>query len=391
MSRCQNRGALVRATLAAMTDAFAVTATDGAARAGVLRTAHGDVPTPAFMPVGTKATVKSVDPDELRALGASIVLGNTYHLHFRPGEELVEELGGLHAFMGWDGPILTDSGGFQVFSLRDTLLELDDDGATFRSVYDGRPERFSPELAARIQERLGSDVAMCLDICLPPGSSRAELEEAVRRTTLWAERQRVLPRAPGQLRFAITQGGLDTELRRRSSEGLVPLDYDGYAIGGLSVGEERTAMFEATTAAAAFLPEEKPRYFMGIGDPEGVIEVISRGVDMFDCVLPTRTARTGSALTWEGRLNLRNARFARDPRPLDESCGCPACTRFTRAYLRHLVNQEEILGLRLLSLHNLRFLIDLVAAARQAIERGELSAWRADALARLRPTTMEQP
>ncbi|HVM56878.1 MAG TPA: tRNA guanosine(34) transglycosylase Tgt [Gaiellaceae bacterium] len=374
-----------------MSDAFTVTATDGPARAGVLRTAHGDVPTPAFMPVGTKATVKSVDPDELRALGAAIVLGNTYHLHFRPGEELVEELGGLHAFMGWDGPILTDSGGFQVFSLRDTLLELDDDGATFRSVYDGRPERFTPELAARIQERLGSDVAMCLDICLPPGGPRSALEEAVRRTTLWAERQRDLPRAPGQLRFAITQGGLDTELRRRSSEQLVPLDFDGYAIGGLSVGEERAAMFEATTAAAAFLPQEKPRYFMGIGDPEGVIEVIRRGVDMFDCVLPTRTARTGSALTWEGRLNLRNARFARDPRPLDERCGCPACTRFSRAYLRHLVNQEEILGLRLLSLHNLRFLIDLVAAARQAIERGELHTWADDALARLRRARMEQP
>ena len=232
---------------------------------------------------------------------------------------------------------------------------------------------------------------MCLDICLPPGGARAELEDAVRRTTLWARRQRDLPRAPGQLRFAITQGGLDDELRRRSSEELVPLDFDGYAIGGLSVGEQRAAMFEATTAAAAFLPEEKPRYFMGIGDPEGVIEVIARGVDMFDCVLPTRTARTGSALTWEGRLNLRNARFARDPRPLDPACACPACTRFSRAYLRHLVNQEEILGLRMLSLHNLRFLIDLVAAARQAIDRGELSAWRDDALARLRPTTLEQP
>ncbi|HTO26200.1 MAG TPA: tRNA guanosine(34) transglycosylase Tgt [Gaiellaceae bacterium] len=370
---------------------FSVTATDGAARAGTLRTAHGDVPTPAFMPVGTKGTVKSVDPDELRALGATIVLGNTYHLHFRPGEDLVAELGGLHAFMGWDGPILTDSGGFQVFSLRDTLVELDDDGATFRSVYDGSPERLTPESAAEIQAKLGSDIAMCLDICLPTDVPRAELEAAVRRTTLWAERQRDLPRAPGQLRFAITQGGLDEELRARSSEELVPLDFDGYAIGGLSVGEERGPMFDAATHAAAALPPEKPRYFMGIGDPEGVIEVIARGVDMFDCVLPTRTARTGSALTWEGRLNLRNARFARDPGPLDESCGCPACTRFSRAYIRHLVNQQEILGLRLLSLHNLRFLIDLVAAARQAVERGEFRSWRDDALARLRPTTMETP
>jgi queuine tRNA-ribosyltransferase len=370
---------------------FTLAATDGLARAGVLHTAHGDVPTPAFMPVGTKATVKSVDPDELRAIGTTILLGNTYHLHFRPGEDLIAELGGLHSFMSWDGPILTDSGGFQVFSLRDTLIASDDDGVTFRSVYDGSAERFTPELAARIQEQLGSDVAMCLDICPPSGVPRAQLEDAVRRTTLWAERQRDLPRAPGQLRFAITQGGLDTELRQRSSEELVPLDFDGYAIGGLSVGEARGPMFDATTLAASFLPAEKPRYFMGIGDPEGVIEVIARGVDMFDCVLPTRTARTGSALTWEGRLNLRNARFARDPRPLDEGCACPACTRFSRAYIRHLVNQDEILGLRLLSLHNLRFLLDLAAAARQAIERGAFETWRADALARLTPPTSSTP
>jgi queuine tRNA-ribosyltransferase len=359
---------------------FDVTARDGLARAGVLHTAHGDVRTPVFMPVGTKATVKAVDPDELRALGAQIVLGNTYHLHLRPGEELIAELGGLHSFMGWDGPILTDSGGFQVFSLRDTLLAADDDGVTFRSVYDGNPERLTPELAAQIQERLGSDIAMCLDICLPAGASRGELEEAVRRTTLWAERQRDLPRAPGQLRFAITQGGLDLELRERSSSELVALDFDAYAIGGLSVGEHREPMFEATGAAAAFLPEEKARYFMGIGDPEGVLEVIARGVDMFDCVLPTRTARTGSALTREGRLNLRNAQFARDERPLEEGCDCLTCVRFSRAYIRHLVTQHEILGLRLLSLHNLRFLLDLVAGARQAIERGEFSSWRNEVL-----------
>jgi queuine tRNA-ribosyltransferase len=366
-----------------VTDSFTVTAHDGAARAGVLRTAHGEVRTPAFMPVGTKATVKSVDPDELRALGAEIVLGNAYHLHFRPGEELVAELGGLHAFMGWDGAILTDSGGFQVFSLRDTLLATDDDGVTFRSVYDGSPERFTPELAARVQELLGSDIAMCLDICSPADVSRAELEEAVRRTTAWAERQRDLPRAPGQLRFAITQGGLDEELRRRSSQELVALDFDSYAIGGLSVGEHRAPMFEATTDAAALLPEDRPRYFMGIGDPEGVLEVIARGVDMFDCVLPTRTARTGSALTAGGRLNLRNARFARDERPLEEGCDCPACARFTRAYLRHLVNQDELLGLRLLSLHNLRFVIELTRGARDAIGRGGFAAYKRERLERL--------
>jgi queuine tRNA-ribosyltransferase len=372
-----------------VSDTFTVTATDGVARAGVLRTAHGEVGTPAFMPVGTKGTVKAVDPGELRAIGARIVLGNAYHLHFRPGEETVAELGGLHTFMGWDGPILTDSGGFQVFSLRDTLLEVDDGGVTFRSVYDGNAERFTPELAALIQERLGSDIAMCLDICPPAGVPRAELEEAVRRTTLWAERQRDLPRAPGQLRFAITQGGLDGELRARSAADLVALDFDGYAIGGLSVGEHRRPMFDAVADAAPLLPEQKARYFMGIGDPEGIVEVIANGIDMFDCVLPTRTARTGSALTWEGRLNLRNARFARDPRPLDESCGCPACTRFTRAYIRHLVNQGEILSLRLLTLHNLQFTCDLVAAARAAIERGEFCQWRDEALARLAPTALE--
>ncbi|MBA3383972.1 MAG: tRNA guanosine(34) transglycosylase Tgt [Actinobacteria bacterium] len=362
---------------------FSVAATDGAARAGVLHTAHGDVPTPAFMPVGTKATVKSLHPDELRALGASIVLGNTYHLHFRPGEDVIAELGGLHAFMGWDGPLLTDSGGFQVFSLRETLLRVDDDAVTFRSVYDGEAARLTPEDAAEIQRALGSDVAMCLDVVLPPGAPRAELEQAVRRTTEWARRQRNAPRAPGQLRFGIAQGGVDPELRRRSIEEIVELEFDGNAIGGLAIGESREQMFETTAWATDLLTSDKPRYFMGIGDPEGVLEVIARGVDMFDCVLPTRTARTGSALTWEGRLNLRNARFTRDPGPLDESCTCPACERFSRAYIRHLVNQQELLGLRLLSLHNLRFLIDLTAGARAAIERGEFAAYRTDALDRL--------
>ena len=362
---------------------FTVTATDGAARAGILRTAHGDVRTPAFMPVGTKATVKTVDPDELRAVGAQIVLGNTYHLHFRPGDDLIAELGGLHRFMGWDAPILTDSGGFQVFSLRDTLLDVDDDGVTFRSVYDGSPARLTPEGAAAIQARLGSDVAMCLDICPPADAPQAALGDAVRRTTLWAERQRHAPRADGQLRFGISQGASDQELRRRSIAEIAALDFDGNALGGLSVGEDRELMFDTVAWAAPLLPAEKPRYFMGIGDPEGILAVIERGIDMFDCVLPTRTARTGSALTWSGRLNLRNARFARDPRPLDEGCRCPACRRFSRAYVRHLVNQQEVLGLRLLTLHNLTFVLDLTAGARAAIERGELARYTADALARL--------
>jgi queuine tRNA-ribosyltransferase len=370
---------------------FEVTATDGAARAGVLRTAHGEVRTPAFMPVGTKGTVKSLDPDELCTVGSQIILGNSYHLHFRPGDDVIAELGGLHAFSGWDGPILTDSGGFQVFSLRDTLIEVDDDGVTFRSVYDGAPERFTPEVAAQIQRNLASDIAMCFDICPPAGVSQAELDEAVRLTTLWARRQRDAERAPEQLLFGIAQGGADPELRRRSIEEISALDLDGHALGGLAVGESRDEMFEATGWAAPLLPAAKPRYFMGIGDAEGILRVIGAGIDMFDCVLPTRTARTGSALTATGRLNLRNARFARDPRPLEEGCGCPACTRFSRAYVRHLVNQEELLGLRLLSLHNLHFLLELTAGARAAIERGELEAFTAAALARLAGGPQEDP
>ncbi|HEY7708251.1 MAG TPA: tRNA guanosine(34) transglycosylase Tgt [Gaiellaceae bacterium] len=368
---------------------FRVTATDGAARAGVIATAHGEVPTPAFMPVGTKATVKTLQPDEVRDAGAAILLGNTYHLHFRPGDELIAELGGLHRFMGWDGAILTDSGGYQVFSLRDTILEADDDGVTFRSVYDGTPERFTPESVARIQANLGSDIAMCLDVCPPAGVLREELEEAVRRTTLWAARQRAAERAPGQLVFGITQGASDPDLRRRSIEEITALDFDGYALGGLSVGEPRELTLEATRWAAPLLPDDRPRYFMGIGDAVGILEVIERGIDMFDCVLPTRTARTGSALTWEGRLNMRNARFSRDDRPLDADCGCPACTRFSRAYVRHLVNQQEVLGIRLLTLHNLRFVLDVTAGARDAIENGRLASFKAESLGRL-DTDLEQ-
>ena len=360
---------------------FTLTATDGEARAGVLRTAHGVVPTPAFMPVGTKATVKGIHPDRFRELGASIVLANTYHLFFRPGPETIEELGGLHRFMGWDGPILTDSGGFQVFSLRHTL-SVDDDGVTFRSVYDGDLARFTPELAADVQRRLGSDVAMCLDVCPPAGAPRADVELAVERTTAWARRQLAAPRAPGQLVFGIAQGGIDPELRRRSVEEIAALGFDGHALGGLSVGEEREPMLETVADAAPLLPAGRPRYFMGIGDPAGILDVVERGIDMFDCVLPTRLGRTATALSWEGRLNLRNRRFARDPRPIDEGCPCSACSRFSRAYLRHLVTQQELLGLILLSEHNVRFLLDLTAGARSAIERQEFGRYRAAVLDR---------
>jgi queuine tRNA-ribosyltransferase len=370
---------------------FRVVATDGTARAGVLETAHGPIPTPAFMPVGTKATVKSLHPDEVRELGAHVILGNAYHLHFRPGEDVIEELGGIHAFSGWDGPILTDSGGFQVFSLRDTILALDEGGVAFRSVYDGSEARFTPEGVAEIQRGLGSDIAMCLDVCLPGGAPRVEHERAVVLTSLWAERQAEAPRGPGQLRFGIAQGGTDDELRRRSISEITALPFDGFALGGLAVGESREEMLACVEWAAPLFPDGRPRYFMGIGDPLGILDVVARGIDMFDCVLPTRTARTGSALTWSGRLNVRNARYRRDERPLDVECACPACGRFSRAYLRHLVTQDEILGLRLLSLHNLWFVLDLTARARAAIERGAFGAFRQDALTRLARAHEEEP
>ncbi len=361
---------------------FSVQATDGSARAATLTTAHGVVETPVFMPVGTKAAVKGFDPDELRGLGAAIVLANTYHLHFRPGEDLIAELGGLHRFMGWDGPILTDSGGFQVFSLLDTA-RIDADGVTFRSVYDGSPARFTPELAMEIQRALGADIAMCFDECPPGDAPREAVARAVARTSAWAERCAAVEPAPGQLRFGIVQGGVDLDLRRESAAAVTSLGFDGHALGGLSVGEDRGRMFEVTGATAPLLPADRPRYFMGIGDPEAILRVIAAGIDMFDCVLPTRLGRTGSAFSWDGRLNLRNARFARDPGPLDERCRCTTCSRFSRAYIRHLVTQDEILGLRLLSVHNVTFLLDLTRSAREAILEGRFDVFLRESLDRL--------
>ena len=368
---------------------FTVAAIDGAARAGVLKTAHGDVATPAFMPVGTKATVKALHPERVRAAGAQVVLANSYHLHFRPGAELVGSLGGLHEFMGWDGAILTDSGGFQVFSLRHTILGLDHDGVSFRSVYDGTSTRFTPESAAETQRLLGADIAMCLDVCPPADCEREELERAVSLTTAWARRQRECER-DGQLLFGIAQGGTDLELRQRSIEEIVGLDFDGNALGGLSVGEDRHHLFETVEWAAPQLPAAKARYFMGIGDPVGILMVIERGVDMFDCVMPTRLGRTGTALTRHGRLNMRNARFAEDERPLDDECDCAACERFSRAYLRHLVMQDEALGLILLSEHNVTYLLDLTGGARDAIVRGEFAAFKQATLSRLSAGTSNQ-
>jgi queuine tRNA-ribosyltransferase len=353
-----------------------VQATEGAARAGILRTTHGEIRTPVFMPVGTKATIKTLHPDEVRDLGAQIVLGNTYHLYFRPGDELIRDLGGLHRFMSWDAPILTDSGGFQVFSLRDTIAKVDDDGVTFNNVYDGAPARFTPELSARIQANLGSDIAMCLDQVPPPGLPRRKLEEAVRRTTEWAQRQRHAPRADGQLRFGIAQGGVDAELRRRSTEEIVELDFDGNAIGGLAIGEDRTLTFETTDWSTQLMPADKPRYFMGIGDAEGVLEVIEAGVDMFDCVLPTRNGRHGMAFTRRGPVNLANARHADDPRPLDEESSWPATRSVARAYLHHLVRSGETLGAMLLSEINTAYYQDLMRGIREAIAQGAFQQFR---------------
>ena len=351
---------------------FAVEAVDGAARAGRLVTAHGVVETPVFMPVGTLGTVKGVDPAELRAVGTQILLGNTYHLHLRPGEDLVAELGGLHRFMGWDGPILTDSGGFQVFSLAHTRT-VDDDGATFRSVYDGDLVRLRPEDAMRIQADLGSDIAMCLDEVPAADAPLAEVARAVERTTRWAERCRASPAAPGQLRFGIVQGGTDAALRERSARDLMGIGFDGYAIGGLAVGEERDETFRVTAGTASLLPVDRPRYFMGIGDPEGILRVIAAGVDMFDCVLPTRCGRNSLVFTFRGPVRLRNACHALDRRPLEEDCPCPAC-RHGRDYLRHLFLAGEMLGPVLASIHNLTFYQRLLARLREAIVAGRFAA-----------------
>ena len=348
---------------------FELEATSGRARAGRLHTPHGEVLTPCFMPVGTKATVKAVTPPTLRSLGAQVVLANTYHLYLRPGVELVRAHGGLHRFMGWSGPILTDSGGFQVFSLSDTRV-LGDEGVEFTSVYDGSRHLFTPALAVAAQEALGADIVMCFDECAPGTLGRAEIASAVARTTRWAAECRAAQTRDDQLLVGIVQGGVDAELRRRSAVELLSLDFDAYAIGGLSVGERGADMLATVGLMDELLPADRFRYFMGIGDPEGIVEVIARGVDLFDCVLPTRLARTGSAFTSRGRVNLRNARYADDLGPLDPDCDCSCCRGYTRAYLRHLVNQKEIVGMALLSEHNLRVLVRLCERARVAIRAG---------------------
>ena len=350
---------------------------DGAARAGTLATPHGEIATPAFMPVATQGSVKSLGPDDLKAAGAQIVLANTYHLWLRPGPELVQELGGLHRFMGWDGPILTDSGGFQVFSLS-KLRRLGDEGVEFRSHLDGSLRLLTPETCVGIQHALGVDILHPLDECLPHAVSALDTERSLSLTLGWLARSVAAHRAAGGPRalFGIVQGGVYEPLRRRAVEATCVHDLPGYAIGGLAVGEPTPRLYELTELVAGLLPADRPRYLMGVGKPVDLVEAVARGVDLFDCVLPTRNARNGQAFTADGPLTITNARFARDPAPLDPDCACLACRQFSRAYLRHLFVARELLAYRLLSLHNVTFYLGLMAAMRAAVLAGAFRAFR---------------
>jgi len=343
---------------------------DGGARSGWLETPHGRIPTPAFMPVGTRAAVKAVDSHDLSGVGAEILLANTYHLMLRPGSSRIAALGGLHRFMAWDGPILTDSGGFQIFSLEPVIEE---SGARFRSVYDGSSVELTPEAAVRIQEELGPDIAMALDVCVGLPAPAELVEAELERTLRWADRCLRAHTKPDQALFGIVQGGVDPDLRAKSAAQTAALGFPGFGIGGLSVGESRAERHLALEASFAELPEGKPRYVMGLGDTDGLLEAIARGADMFDCVLPTRLARHGKVLTRNGDFSLRNAESDADDRPIDDACICHTCRTHSRAYLRHLVRVRELSAHRLLTIHNLHYTLDLVSAARVAIESGRFS------------------
>ncbi len=357
---------------------FRLLARDGAARAGVLETAHGRVSTPAFMPVGTAATVKALTPDMIAATGACMVLANTYHLMLRPGAERIARLGGLHAFMHWPRPILTDSGGYQLMSLAE-LRTIDEDGVAFRSHVDGSRHRLTPERAIEIQRLLDADVSMVLDECPPFGIDESACAASMRRSMRWAERCReAFVARPGYGLFGIVQGGVHPDLRAQSSEAVRAIDFDGYAVGGLAVGEGRETMFRVLDITVPLLPADRPRYLMGVGKPEDIVGAVARGIDLFDCVLPTRSGRTGQAFTRFGAINLRNARHADDPRPLDESVVCPASRDYSRAYLHHLVRSGEILGAMLLTWHNVAYYQHLMARMRAAIVAGAFAAFEAD-------------
>ena len=368
-----------------MSFSFSIEATAGSARAGVFVTPHGAVSTPAFMPVGTLATVKSLDPEDLTAMGASMILSNAYHLHLRPGDDLVREMGGLHRFMGWSGPILTDSGGFQVFSLA-TLRQVSEDGVEFQSHIDGSRRFFTPESVMQIERNLGADVIMQFDHVIPGQSDEGSARDASERSLRWLQRCKAEVERSGteaQALFPIVQGGIHTHLRREACTAIMSMnDWTGFGIGGLSVGEEKPAMYEMLDVVDDALAGERPRYLMGVGFPDDILEGIRRGVDLFDCVAPTRMGRNGTVFTAHGRLNVKRAEFRNDPRPLDETCGCSACARFSRSYIRHLFTSDEILGLRLLSLHNVHFLLALARSAREAIAAGTLDQWSSDWLAR---------
>lgn len=357
----------------------------GGARLGLLHTPRGTVRTPAFMPVGTQGTVKGLTADEVREIGAEIVLVNTFHLYLRPGPEIVARAGGLHRFMGWDGPILTDSGGFQVFSLA-KLRRLTDDGVTFRSPIDGSEHTFSPEGVLEIQRRLGSDLVMPLDVCLGYPADEAQAREALRVTMVWARRSRAPGAGPGQMLFGIVQGGFSPALRREAAEQVAALEFDGYAIGGLSVGEPRELGHTLLAEITPVLPPGQPRYLMGVGSPPDLLEAVARGVDLFDCVLPTRVGRTGVIFTRHGRLAVRSARFRDAHEPLDPDCPCKVCRTYTRAYVRHLFNADEMLGPRLATYHNLAFLARLMDDARAAIAADRFEAWARNVLAEYQTT-----
>ncbi len=377
---------------------FEISAQSGAARAATLTTPHGPVETPAFMPVGTLATVKALDPADLVAMGASMILGNAYHLHLRPGDEIVRELGGLHEFMHWDRPILTDSGGFQVFSLAQ-LRTIDEAGVEFQSHLDGSRRFFTPEVVMQIERNLGADVIMQFDHVIPGQSDESSARDASERSIRWlerclkeVERLEAIP-APSraqlpQALFPIVQGGIHSHLRREAAERIREInDWPGFGIGGLSVGEEKDAMYQMIEVVDDALPKTHPRYLMGVGFPEDVIEAVARGVDLFDCVAPTRMGRNGAVFTRDGRLNIKRAEYRLDKRPLDPDCDCAACSRFSRAYVRHLFVSDEMLGLRLLSLHNVHFLLSIARGAQQAIIKGEYDTWSRDWLSRYRTSS----
>lgn len=374
-----------------MSFSFSLVSSDGAARAGVFTTPHGPVETPVFMPVGTLGAVKALDPMDLTAMGAGMILSNAYHLHLRPGDELVREMGGLHRFMGWNGPILTDSGGFQVFSLA-TLRNVTEEGVEFQSHIDGSRRFFTPESVIRIERNLGADVIMQFDHVIPGQSDEAMARDASERSIRWAARCLAefnksdaidVSQRGSQALFPVIQGGIHARIRGDAAESIMGMDdWKGYAIGGLSVGEDKQAMYEMLEVVHEILPAGRPRYLMGVGFPEDLIEGIRRGVDMFDCVAPTRMGRNGTVFTTDGRLNIKRAETRNDERPLDPGCDCSACTRFSRAYLRHLFVSDEILGLRLLSLHNVHFLLSLARSARLAVASGTFDAWSSDWLAR---------